>query len=37
MFKRIDIKFIMIIGVGLIVIGQVCEFDYFGVQVCKVL
>lgn len=37
MFKRIDIKFILIIGVGFIVIGQVCEFDYFGVQVCKVL
>lgn len=37
MFKCIDFKIIFIIGVGLIVIGQVCEFDYFGVQVCKVL
>lgn len=31
MLKCIDIKSILILGVGLIVIGQVCEFDYFGV------
>lgn len=37
MLKCIDIKSILIFGVGFIVIGQVCEFDYFGVQVCKVL
>lgn len=37
MLKCIDIKSIFIIGVGLIIIGQVCEFDYLGVQVCKVL
>jgi Carbamoylphosphate synthase large subunit (split gene in MJ) len=37
MSKCIDIKSILIIGVGSIVIGQVCEFDYSGVQVCKAL
>ncbi len=35
--KRSDIKTIMIIGSGPIVIGQACEFDYSGVQACKAL
>jgi len=35
--KRHDIKSICIIGAGPIVIGQACEFDYSGVQACKVL
>jgi carbamoyl-phosphate synthase large subunit len=35
--KRTDIKKIMIIGSGPIVIGQACEFDYSGTQACKVL
>lgn len=35
--KRSDIKKIMLIGSGPIVIGQGCEFDYSGVQACKVL
>ncbi|MBU2221891.1 MAG: carbamoyl phosphate synthase large subunit, partial [Candidatus Omnitrophica bacterium] len=35
--KRKDIKKIMIIGSGPIVIGQACEFDYSGSQACKVL
>ncbi len=35
--KRTDIKTILIIGSGPIVIGQGCEFDYSGVQACKVL
>ncbi|OHC73693.1 MAG: carbamoyl phosphate synthase large subunit [Rhodospirillales bacterium RIFCSPLOWO2_12_FULL_58_28] len=35
--KRTDIKSIMIIGAGPIVIGQACEFDYSGVQACKAL
>src|SRR5512139_893231 len=35
--KRTDIKKILIIGAGPIVIGQACEFDYSGVQACKVL
>ena len=35
--KRNDIKKIMIIGVGPIVIGQACEFDYSGAQACKAL
>ncbi len=35
--KRTDIKSIMIIGSGPIVIGQACEFDYSGVQACKAL
>lgn len=35
--KRTDIRKIMIIGSGPIVIGQGCEFDYSGVQACKVL
>ena len=35
--KREDIKKIMLIGSGPIVIGQACEFDYSGVQACKSL
>ena len=35
--KRNDIKKVMIIGAGPIVIGQGCEFDYSGVQACKAL
>ncbi len=35
--KRTDIKKIMIIGSGPIVIGQACEFDYSGTQACKAL
>ncbi len=35
--KREDIKKIMVIGAGPIVIGQACEFDYSGVQACKAL
>jgi len=35
--RRKDIKKIMIIGSGPIVIGQACEFDYSGTQACKVL
>src|SRR5260221_162418 len=33
--KRLDIKSILIIGSGPIVIGQGCEFDYSGAQACK--
>ena len=35
--KRTDLKKIMIIGSGPIVIGQACEFDYSGAQACKAL
>ncbi len=35
--KRTDIKSILIIGAGPIIIGQGCEFDYSGVQACKAL
>ncbi|MFD1709602.1 carbamoyl-phosphate synthase large subunit [Ottowia sp. GY511] len=35
--KRTDLKTILIIGAGPIVIGQACEFDYSGVQACKAL
>ena len=35
--KRTDIKSIMIIGAGPIIIGQACEFDYSGTQACKAL
>ncbi len=35
--KRTDIRKIMLIGSGPIVIGQGCEFDYSGVQACKIL
>ena len=35
--KRKDIKKILIIGAGPIIIGQACEFDYSGTQACKAL
>ena len=35
--KRADIKKVMIIGSGPIIIGQACEFDYSGTQACKAL
>ncbi|CAN5183070.1 carbamoyl-phosphate synthase large subunit [soil metagenome] len=35
--KRTDIKSVLIIGAGPIIIGQACEFDYSGVQACKAL
>ncbi|MBI5205940.1 MAG: hypothetical protein HZA11_13585, partial [Nitrospirae bacterium] len=35
--KRNDIKKILLIGSGPIVIGQACEFDYSGTQACKAL
>ncbi len=35
--KRTDLKTILIIGAGPIVIGQACEFDYSGAQACKAL
>ena len=35
--KRADIKSVLIIGAGPIVIGQACEFDYSGAQACKAL
>ncbi|HEX5778340.1 MAG TPA: carbamoyl phosphate synthase large subunit, partial [Xanthobacteraceae bacterium] len=35
--KRTDIKTILIVGAGPIVIGQACEFDYSGTQACKTL
>ena len=35
--KRSDLKTILIIGAGPIIIGQACEFDYSGVQACKAL
>ena len=35
--KRTDIKKILIIGSGPIIIGQACEFDYSGTQACKAL
>lgn len=37
MAKRTDIKSILMIGAGPIIIGQACEFDYSGVQACKAL
>ncbi|GAA4016345.1 carbamoyl-phosphate synthase large subunit [Actimicrobium antarcticum] len=37
MAKRTDIKTILIIGAGPIIIGQACEFDYSGAQACKAL
>ncbi len=37
MAKRTDIKSILIVGAGPIVIGQACEFDYSGTQACKAL
>jgi carbamoyl-phosphate synthase large subunit len=35
--KRTDLKSIMVIGAGPIIIGQACEFDYSGAQACKAL
>ena len=35
--KREDIKSVLVIGSGPIVIGQACEFDYSGTQACRVL
>src|SRR6059058_4850760 len=35
--KRTDLKSVLIIGSGPIVIGQACEFDYSGTQACRVL
>ena len=35
--KRTDLKSILIIGAGPIIIGQACEFDYSGTQACRVL
>ena len=35
--KRIDLRSVLIIGAGPIVIGQACEFDYSGAQACKAL
>ena len=35
--RRDDVKKVMIIGSGPIVIGQACEFDYSGTQACKAL
>ena len=37
MSKREDIKSVLIIGAGPILIGQACEFDYSGVEACKAL
>ena len=37
MAKREDVKKILIIGSGPIIIGQACEFDYSGTQACKAL
>jgi len=35
--KNNDIKSVLVIGAGPIIIGQACEFDYSGVQACKAL
>ena len=35
--KRTDLKSILLIGSGPLIIGQACEFDYSGVQACKAL
>ena len=37
MSKRKDLKKILVIGAGPIIIGQACEFDYSGTQACKAL
>jgi carbamoyl-phosphate synthase large subunit len=37
MRKRTDLRSILVIGAGPIVIGQACEFDYSGTQACRVL
>ena len=35
--KRKDLKKILVVGAGPIIIGQACEFDYSGAQACKAL
>jgi carbamoylphosphate synthase large subunit len=35
--KRNDLKTILVVGAGPIIIGQACEFDYSGTQACKAL
>ena len=35
--KRKDLKTILVVGAGPIIIGQACEFDYSGTQACKAL
>jgi len=35
--RREDLRHVMVIGSGPIVIGQACEFDYSGTQACRVL
>ena len=35
--KRKDLKIILVVGAGPIIIGQACEFDYSGTQACKAL
>ena len=35
--KRRDLKKILVVGAGPIIIGQACEFDYSGTQACKAL
>ena len=35
--KRKDLKKILVVGAGAIIIGQACEFDYSGTQACKAL
>ena len=35
--KRTDLRHVLVIGSGPIVIGQACEFDYSGTQACRVL
>ena len=35
--KRADLKSVLVIGSGPIIIGQACEFDYSGTQACRVL
>ena len=37
MTKRKDLKKILVVGAGPIIIGQACEFDYSGTQACKAL
>ena len=37
MSQRTDIHKVLIIGSGPIIIGQACEFDYYGTQACKAL
>ena len=35
--RRTDLRHVLVIGSGPIVIGQACEFDYSGTQACKAL